>query len=107
MKKTKDFTNCYAVIFVSERTDFDEEGYQKMAVEIENLVHKQNGFLGLDFGKDEKRITISYWETLEDIKNWKNNPRHQKAIADGKAKWYKNYSLRICKIEKSYDWELL
>ncbi|WP_196892591.1 antibiotic biosynthesis monooxygenase family protein [Aureivirga marina] len=105
MTQNKDYTDCYAVIFTSKRTNFDEEGYQKMANEIENLIQHQKGFLGMDFGKDSLRITISYWETLEDIKAWRENEIHQKAIKNGQKKWYEFYSIKVCKIEKSYDWE--
>ena len=36
------------------------------------------------------------------LKNWKENALHKKAQALGKEKWYKNYKLRICLVERDY-----
>jgi len=68
------------------------------------LASKQPGFLGVETlaNTEGYGITISYWETLEAIKNWKNNPEHRQAQINGKKLWYKNYSLKICKVEKNY-----
>lgn len=70
-------TPYYAVIFTSERTEFDR-GYDEMADEMMELVSKQKGFLGAESvrGEDGLGITVSYWDSLESIQNWKENVRH-------------------------------
>ncbi|WP_019419656.1 antibiotic biosynthesis monooxygenase family protein [Paenibacillus sp. OSY-SE] len=95
----------YAVIFTSQRTDGDE-GYGKMAEKMEELASQQKGFLGVESARDnELGITVSYWDSLEAIKNWKENSAHKVAQEKGKAEWYTNYSVRIAKVERAYSFE--
>jgi heme-degrading monooxygenase HmoA len=91
----------YAVIFTSLRTDGDN-GYRSMSVEMEELARQQPGFLGVESAREEVGITVSYWESLEAIKNWKANARHLFAQQQGREKWYEQYKVRICKVERDY-----
>jgi len=92
----------YAVIFTNTLSE-NTEGYAQMAEAMEALAQQQPGFLGMDHARETIGITISYWESLEAIAHWKNNLEHQKAQALGKDQWYQNYTLRICKVERVYD----
>ncbi len=91
----------YAVIFTSTRTEGDN-GYSAMAEAMEKLADKQPGYLGIESARNDIGITVSYWESLEAIKNWKENVQHQMAQKMGKEKWYAQYRLRIAKVEKEY-----
>ncbi|MGV3465270.1 MAG: antibiotic biosynthesis monooxygenase family protein [Heyndrickxia sp.] len=96
----------YAVIFSSQRT-IGDRGYGKMAEAMEQLASKQYGFLGIESARDnELGITVSYWDSLEAIKNWKENAAHKIAQEKGKQEWYQKYSVRICKVEKEYSFGL-
>lgn len=95
----------YAVIFTSFLNP-DTIGYSDMAEKMENLAQTQEGFLGMESVRDGLGITISYWESLEAIKNWKMNLAHQEAQHKGKAEWYKKYKVRICKVTRDYDFEI-
>lgn len=94
----------YAVIFSSIRTEGDN-GYSEMAETMLKLAHSQPGFLGIESARDELGITVSYWESIEAIKKWQKHPAHQIAIQRGKEDWYKEYSVRICKVESDYFFE--
>ena len=94
----------YAVIFTSERTEGDR-GYAEMAEEMVRLASVQPGFLGVESAREELGITVSYWETLEAIQNWKQNERHLIAQSKGKSEWYLKYKTRICKVERDYEYE--
>ncbi len=96
----------YAVIFSSERTGVDQ-GYSEMAEKMISLASRQPGFLGAESVRDENGfgITISYWESLESIRNWKENTAHQHAQQRGRKEWYQRYKTRICKVEKDYFFE--
>lgn len=99
-------TPYYAVIFTSQRTDGDR-GYGKMAEKMVELASEQKGFIGVESARDnELGITVSYWDSLEAIKNWKENSIHKIAQEKGKAEWYKNYTVRICKVESAYSFEM-
>lgn len=96
----------YAVIFTSQRTDGDR-GYGDMAKKMNELASQQEGFLGVESARDnELGITVSYWDSLDAIKNWKENLAHRVAQEKGKEDWYKEYSVRICKVERAYSFEM-
>ena len=96
----------YAVIFTSIRTEVDH-GYAEMAKTIEDLAKTQPGYLGIETAREEIGITVSYWESLEAIANWKKNSDHVLAQSKGIKDWYQNYTVRICKVEREYSWEKL
>jgi len=92
----------YAVIFTNVQTQ-DTEGYAEMAQLMEDLAKQQPGYLGLEHARDELAITISYWENLEAIANWKANLDHLDAQKQGKERWYEWYKTRICRVERDYE----
>ncbi|HLF34345.1 MAG TPA: antibiotic biosynthesis monooxygenase [Cyclobacteriaceae bacterium] len=91
----------YAVIFTSKRNEVDY-GYQEMAGKMEELVRKQPGYLGHESARQTLGITVSYWDSLEAIKNWKKNSDHLLAQQKGRETWYQSYKIRICKVERDY-----
>ena len=92
----------YVVIFTNLRTDIDE-GYADTAERMAELAVQQPGYLGMESVRNELGITISYWESLEAIKNWKNNAEHLIAQRSGRDVFYTNYKTRIAKVERDYD----
>jgi heme-degrading monooxygenase HmoA len=98
----KPITPYYAVIFTSTQNE-NIEGYQEMANKMEELAKTQEGFLGIDSVKENVGITVSYWTTLEAIKNWKQNSEHLLAQQKGRTQWYNWYNVKICKVEREYE----
>jgi heme-degrading monooxygenase HmoA len=94
-------TPYYAVIFTSLRTEGDN-GYGAMAEEMDELAMQQPGYLGIESARNEVGITVSYWRSLEDIKNWKANERHLVAQRTGRNSWYEHYKVRVCLVERDY-----
>jgi heme-degrading monooxygenase HmoA len=96
----------YAVIFASQRTDGDR-GYGLMAEKMVELASQQKGFLGVESARDaELGITVSYWDSLEAIKNWKYHAAHKVAQEKGKTEWYQNFALRVCRVERDNFFEM-
>ena len=95
------FKPYYAVIFTSTLTD-NAQGYAEMANKMEALAKTQKGFLGIDSVREEVGITVSYWESLDDIRSWKQNTEHLFAQQKGREQWYSWYTVRICKVEREY-----
>lgn len=93
----------YAAIFTSERTQGDG-GYGVMGDKMVELAAQQPGFLGVESVRDHNGvgITVSYWESLDAIKNWKHNELHKVAQEKGKSEWYKTFGLRVSKVERDY-----
>lgn len=94
----------YAVIFTTIVQDKLDD-YIETANRMEELAKQQKGYLGMESARSEIGITVSYWQTLEDIASWKNNIEHKEARKLGKEKWYKQYQLRICKVEREYGFK--
>lgn len=92
----------YAVIFTNTRTKGDE-GYAAMAETIERLARQQPGFLDFESARSGLGIAVSYWESLEAIANWKENLEHKVAQQKGISDWYSWYKVRICLVEREYE----
>ncbi len=94
----------YAVIFTTIMKD-NIVGYAQTALRMEELAKQQKGYLGIESSRSEIGITVSYWQTLDDIVAWKNNVEHTEARNLGREKWYQKYQLRICRVEREYGFE--
>ena len=92
----------FAVIFTSQLSDMTE-GYAEMSEKVVEVAKQQEGFLGIDSARSDIGITVSYWESLESIKNWKMNAEHTIARNLGREQWYKSYDLKICKVVRAYN----
>jgi len=94
----------YAVIFTSTRTDGDND-YSLAADRMLELAKQQQGFLGVESARNEVGITVSYWQDLDSIKEWKNNAEHSAVREKGRSDWYKQFKTRIAKVERDYEFE--
>jgi len=94
----------YAVIFTSLRTEI-EDGYSNVADRMVELAKVQDGFLGIEFARNELGITVSYWRDLVSIKKWKENTDHSIARDKGRKDWYSAFKTRIAKVERDYSFE--
>ncbi|MDB5283608.1 MAG: antibiotic biosynthesis monooxygenase [Bacteroidota bacterium] len=94
----------YAVIFTSLRTDGDD-GYAAVSDKMEEIAKLQPGYLGIESARSGLGITVSYWDGLEAIRNWKMNVDHQLAQKYGREKWYSQFKIRIAKVERDYGFE--
>ena len=99
-----DFTPYYAVIFTSIQTE-TTEGYGEMAQQMEDLAKEQKGFISIDSARNEIGITVSYWESLEAIQQWKQHSDHLVAQRKGIKNWYAYYNVKICKVEREYSFK--
>jgi len=95
----------YAVIFKAKTKKLDD-AYFEMAKRMRELAINEYGcleFTTVTEGVNE--IAISYWESLEQIKKWKQNSEHLVAQRLGKEKWYEDYSVEIVEIISKYGKE--
>ena len=91
----------YAVIFTSLRTEGDH-GYAEMADRMLELASEQVGFLGFESARNELGISVSYWDSIEAISNWKKHSEHILAQKLGHEIWYSKFKIRISKVERDY-----
>jgi len=94
----------YVVAFTSQRGDDDEAGYGAMAERMVELAAMQPGYLGIESvrGDDGLGITLSYWQSREAIRQWRENAEHRVAQQLGRQKWYRGFRLRIARVEDEY-----
>jgi heme-degrading monooxygenase HmoA len=97
----------FAVVFTSIRSEMDSNGYAVTSSRMLELAREQPGFLGVDSarGDDGLGITVSYWASLEAIGAWRAHAEHLLAQEQGRAKWYEQYSLRVCRVERAWEFE--
>ena len=95
-----------AVIFTSIRTADDQAGYEAMAGEMERLAATQPGYLGIESARspDGLGISVSYFATAADARNWKANADHLGAQRLGRERWYRAYSVRIAEVQREYSY---
>ena len=95
----------YVVIFTSRRTEGDE-GYGDTAARMDELSRQQPGYLGMESvrGADGVGVTVAYFADPESIRAWKQQEDHLVAQRLGREKWYDAYSIRVCRVERSYGW---
>ena len=99
--------SSYYVVIFSSLLKNHEEQYQRMAKKMDELARIQPGFLGFESAREKIGLSISYWESLEAIQDWKNNVQHQEAQKNGKSDWYDSYKVRIARVEYEYSFDKL
>jgi len=88
----------YAVIFKATMAEVDDE-YLATAQRLRELAFEKYGcvdFVAVTEGKEE--IAVSYWETEQQIRDWKNDPEHRLAQGKGRDKWYTSFTVEVCEI---------
>jgi heme-degrading monooxygenase HmoA len=88
----------YAVIFRASVAELDDE-YARLAPRLRALAIEKYGcrdFVAVTEGAEE--IAISYWDTEQQIADWRNDPEHRHAQAMGRQKWYRSFTVEICEV---------
>ncbi len=95
----------YVVIFSSKRRP-GTDGYDDLAVRMEELARAQPGFIELEStrGADGFGITVCYWQSLEAIRAWRTHAEHALAQARGRDTFYERYQVRVCRVEREYSY---
>jgi glutathione S-transferase len=99
--------HCYAVVFSSQlASGTPAEQYEETAHAMVELAKKQPGFLGIESarGADGFGITVSYWDSLQAIAQWKADPRHRKVQSRGRTNFYARYEVRVCTVDRGYKY---
>lgn len=93
----------YVVIFTSQRTEVDA-GYSEAAQRMLELAAQQPGFLGVESARsDGLGITLSYWQSEEAIRAWREHAEHSVVREQGRADWYAAFATRVAKVERAYS----
>ena len=95
----------WAVIFISQRTSHDPDGYAAAAARMIELAEQQPGFLGVEDTRDEAGlgITVSWWSDPDAIERWRQHAEHKRAQHHGRAEWYEWFRLQVCRVERDSE----
>lgn len=102
LKEAESGAECWAVIFRS-RMSGQTEGYEAAARHMKALAAQQRGYLGVESCRDRDGfgLTISYWDSLQAIADWKNHPEHRAVRAEGRRRWYAEYSVTLARVQRT------
>lgn len=94
------------VIFVAQRTAEDADGYAEAAAAMESAAALQPGYRGFvaTRGPDGLGIALSYWESDDAAKAWRDHAEHARIREQGRARWYHRYTLDVARVERGYNW---
>lgn len=93
-----------AVIFTSKRTDY-EDGYAEFNEQLEAIAESLPGFIQQDSARevDGIGISISYWKDEESAKAFKQVPIHIEAQQKGRTHYYEWYDVKVCQVDRHYQ----
>ena len=93
----------YAVIFRAKVGELDQ-AYKEAIGRMKSLAFEEYGCLEFyALMEGDQRIAISYWNSEDDIRRWKNNSEHLESQTQGRKKWYESYSVQVVKVEREYS----
>jgi heme-degrading monooxygenase HmoA len=93
----------YAVIFTSRRTDGHDADYGRASERMLELARAVPGYLGVESVRDAEGvgITVSYWESEEAIRRWREHAEHRVTQKAGRDRFYQWYEVRVCRVERA------
>ncbi len=99
----------YVVIFEVQISQEKQEEYLEVARMLKKQLLNAKGFISIErfssLVNEEKIVSLSFWETQESIKNWKNVFDHRYAQEKGRSSVFKDYRIRIAKVQRDYSME--
>lgn len=99
----------YAVIFEVEIAEGKKDQYLDIATMLKEQLVKMPGFISIErfqsLVNEAKLLSLSFWEDEKSLLNWKKNIDHMAAQSKGRASIFKDYRIRIAKVERDYTLE--
>jgi heme-degrading monooxygenase HmoA len=95
-----------AVIFTAQQTS-ELDGYEETAAAMQEAATRQPGYLGVESVADAEgvEITVSYWRTEQNARDWKQVAEHLAAQGLGRSQWYEAYEVRVATVTRHYGFE--
>jgi heme-degrading monooxygenase HmoA len=95
----------YAVIFKARINRLDDE-YQATTKKMRELAKKEYACRDfVSFTENDYEISISYWDSLDDIQAWRENPDHLKAQTLGAGRWYRSIEIEVVELVRNFQRE--
>lgn len=80
------------------------EEYHRIAPEIQQLAESMPGFVSFKSfsAQDGERISIVEFASEAAHIAWRDHPRHRQAQQLGREKFYSEFRLQVCRVERDY-----
>ncbi len=86
-----------------------ESEFETASKHMQEQVKHYDGFLGeapcRSIENEKTFVTLFYWRDRESIKAWRADPEHVKTQQLGREKIFAWYKIRVCELEREYEWE--
>ena len=81
------------------------EEYQQLAPRMRALAESMPGFVSAKTftAADGERVSIEEFESPETLEAWRNHPEHREAQRLGREKFYSEFHVQVCRVEREYD----
>jgi heme-degrading monooxygenase HmoA len=96
------------LIRTSLRANCDLAAYEAMDARMNELVVQVPGYVGIKAftAEDGETIAVAEFESHEALLRWRADPEHREAQRAGREKFYASYDVRVCSVERAYDFSL-
>ena len=95
-----------AVIFEVVPNENEKDEYLNIAASLKPLLADISGFISIErfqsLADPQKLLSLSFWESEEAIKTWRNVEAHRQAQSEGRSHIFKDYHLRIAEVKRDY-----
>jgi heme-degrading monooxygenase HmoA len=91
------------IIFRNRLREGVETAYGEAAEGVYAIAEKMPGLLATkDFvAEDGERLSVIEFASAEHLEAWRTQPDHLRAQAEGRSRWYSEYSIQICDVVRS------
>ena len=95
-----------AVIFEVEPHVAHRDDYFRIAAELRPLLEEIDGFISIErfqsLSEESRILSLSFWRDETAIAQWRTLEAHRAAQAEGRARIFRNYRLRIAHVVRDY-----
>ena len=95
-----------AVIFEATPEACERDEYLAIAASLRPLLDGVDGFISIErfqsLSEPGKLLSLSFWRDEEAVARWRGMDEHRAAQAEGRARIFADYRLRIAAIVRDY-----
>lgn len=95
-----------AVIFEVEPNPEYKDRYLEIAASMRALIEQVDGFISVErfesLTNEGKLVSLSFFRDEKAVEDWRKLVAHRGAQAEGRAKLFKDYRLRVASVLRDY-----
>jgi heme-degrading monooxygenase HmoA len=94
----------YAVTFYGYLNPDQTSAAEEMGMRMYEAIQTAPGFIELKRSKIDalSELSIVYFDTEENVRNWYNDPRHREVMKAGRERVLRDYRIEVCEVKRAY-----